>query len=56
MKLIDQLLEGSVMRTIYNRSIARRQRDAYNLQKKSLDNNTILIELDWKQKILIGNF
>ncbi len=39
-----------------HRSIARRQRDAYNLQKKSLDNNTILIELDWKQKILIGNF
>ncbi len=38
-----------------HRSIAKRQRDAYNLQKNSLDNDTILIELDWKQKILIGN-
>ncbi|CAF1001538.1 unnamed protein product [Brachionus calyciflorus] len=34
--------------------IAQRQRNVYNLNRKNLPDSTILIEIDWKQKIVIG--
>lgn len=39
----------------FHRVIANRQRAAYNEQKINLKNDSIVIELDWKQKVLIGN-
>lgn len=38
----------------FHYSIAKRQRDAYNLMKNDLEEDYLLIEMDWKQKILIG--
>ena len=38
-----------------HRNIAKRQRDSYNNDKNHLDLDTLLIEMDWKQKVLIGN-
>jgi len=35
--------------------IAKRQSNAYKRDKSTLSNDTLLIELDWKQKIVIGN-
>lgn len=40
----------------FHKSVANRQRDAYNSMKKNLENDYILIEIDWKQKIMIGIF
>jgi len=37
------------------RLIAKRQSAAYNRDKSNLKSDTILIELDWKQKIVVGN-
>jgi len=38
-----------------HKEIAKRQSAAYNRDKSNLCSDTILIELDWKQKIVIGN-
>ncbi|CAF0871784.1 unnamed protein product, partial [Brachionus calyciflorus] len=38
----------------FHKSIAKRQREAYNLMKNTLAEDYILIEIDWKQKILLG--
>jgi len=35
--------------------IAHRQAAAYKNIKLNLADNTLMIELDWKQKVLIGN-
>lgn len=35
-------------------NISKRQRESYNYQKNNIDNATLFIELDWKQKVLIG--
>jgi hypothetical protein len=40
----------------YHHSIAERQRESYKLMKNNLKKDQILIEIDWKQKILIGNY
>ena len=37
-----------------HKSIADNQRNSYNYCKSHLPNGSILIELDWKQKLLIG--
>ena len=37
-----------------HKSIADNQRTTYNYFKNNLPKDTILIELDWKQKLLIG--
>ena len=37
-----------------HKSIADNQRNSYNFFKNNLPEDTILIELDWKQKLLIG--
>ncbi|RNA02663.1 ubiquitin carboxyl-terminal hydrolase 7 [Brachionus plicatilis] len=34
--------------------IANRQRDSYNSMRLNLENDYILIDMDWKQKIMIG--
>jgi hypothetical protein len=47
--VINELRDG-----FKHREIAKRQRDAYNRDKANLVSNTLLIELDWKQKVLIG--
>ncbi len=36
--------------------IARRQSAAYQSIKKNIPEDTLVIELDWKQKVLIGTF
>ena len=38
----------------YHKSIADKQRRSYNNSKLILDENSVFIELDWKQKVLIG--
>ncbi len=38
-----------------HRKTADRQRAKYNFDKQNLKNDQLLIELDWKQKIIIGN-
>ncbi|CAF0988080.1 unnamed protein product [Brachionus calyciflorus] len=38
----------------FHKVIATRQRSAYNFMKSNLEDDYILIEIDWKQKILIG--
>ena len=38
-----------------HRKTADRQRKKYNFDKQNLKNDQLLIELDWKQKIIIGN-
>ncbi len=38
-----------------HRLIAHRQAAAYKNNKLNLPENTLMIELDWKQKVLIGN-
>ncbi|CAF0809146.1 unnamed protein product [Brachionus calyciflorus] len=38
----------------FHREIANRQRDSYNQMRENLEDDYILIEMDWKQKILIG--
>jgi hypothetical protein len=37
-----------------HKSIADNQRNSYNFLKNNLPEDSILIELDWKQKLLIG--
>ena len=37
-----------------HRSIADNQRKSYNYIKQNLKEDCLLIELDWKQKLLIG--
>ena len=37
-----------------HRLIAQRQSAAYKYNKINLPDNTLMIELDWKQKVLIG--
>ena len=37
-----------------HRTIATRQSRAYDHAKKNLTAGTIMIDLDWKQKVLIG--
>jgi len=39
-----------------HRLIASRHSNSYMDNKKNLAKDTLLIEIDWKQKILIGNF
>jgi hypothetical protein len=40
-----------------HRQISKRQRESYNKAKETLDNNTLLIEIDWKQKVkIVGSF
>lgn len=50
MKIIDEIENLD-----FHYEIAQRQRRIYNKQKTLLSENTILIELDWKQKIIIGS-
>jgi len=38
-----------------HRLIAHRQAASYKNNKLNLPENTLMIELDWKQKVLIGN-
>lgn len=38
----------------FHHSIAKRQRESYNQMRKNLEKDYILIEVDWKQKVLIG--
>ncbi|CAF1115489.1 unnamed protein product, partial [Brachionus calyciflorus] len=38
----------------FHKTVASRQREAYNQMKNNLESDYILIEIDWKQKILIG--
>ena len=40
----------------FHLSIANRQRAKYNFDKKNLNDDEIMIDVDWKQKIIIGNF
>ena len=37
-----------------HRSIATRQSAAYQNNKSNLPSDTLLIEIDWKQKVIIG--
>ncbi len=39
-----------------HRLIASRQSKAYVDSKSNLAQDTLIIEIDWKQKILIGNY
>ncbi len=39
-----------------HRNVANIQRKAYNRQKKDLKINELLIEMDFKQKVVIGNY
>ncbi len=37
-----------------HRSIAANKRNSYNYMKQNLPEDTLFIELDWKQKLLMG--
>ena len=62
-KLIKNNIERNLeIKTILNdieilnqhKKIADNQRNLYNFSKKNLSEDSLLIELDWKQKLLIG--
>ena len=38
-----------------HKKIADNQRNLYNVSKKNLPEDSLLIELDWKQKLQIGS-
>lgn len=48
--LIENIQAGNTHRTI-----AERQSQSYKNCKENLAKDTLLIELDWKQKVIIGN-
>lgn len=49
-----QLLINNIDAANTHRLIASRQSAAYKDNKQNLASDTLMIELDWKQKILIG--
>ncbi len=48
---------NDLMNIEFHQNIAKRQRYVYNLDRtdKSRFSNTIMIEMDFKQKVVIGN-
>ncbi|CAF0975069.1 unnamed protein product [Brachionus calyciflorus] len=53
--LVHILNLGSKIESIdFHYSIAQRQRDSYNSMRNELEEDYILIDMDWKQKITIG--